>query len=208
MSRRRATRTAVAPIATKASAARAIGARSEFPVTGSGPSEPGTDVNERGVVVAGPLPVVAGPLVVVVVGALRLHRGWVNVLVSSVTAPFRAKARPCTVAPVVTVIEVSARMLPTNTELVPNVAELPTCQNTLQACAALINDTLLPELVMRLELVWKIHTEFGLPAPSSTNGPLRLKAPLLGAAYTPPRRTRFVRSAAVVASIERPAALL
>ena len=143
-----------------------------------------------------------------VVGALRSHSGWVNLLVSSVTAPLRAKARPCTVAPVVTVTDVSAKTLPTKVELVPSVAELPTCQNTLQACAPLISDTVLAEAVVSVESVWKIHTEFGLPAPSSTSGPVRLSAPLLGAAYTPPIRTRLARSAAVVASIDRPAASL
>ncbi len=54
-------------------------------------------------------------------------------LLSSVTAPFLANTRPCTVAPVVIVALVKARMVPTNIVVVPSVAELPTCQNTLQA---------------------------------------------------------------------------
>jgi hypothetical protein len=54
--------------------------------------------------------------------------GLVMVLVSKVTAPFRASVRPSTVALVVSVIEVNARMLPLNEEPVPSVAELPTCQ--------------------------------------------------------------------------------
>jgi hypothetical protein len=54
--------------------------------------------------------------------------GLVIVLVSRVTAPFLASVRPSTVAPVVSVIEVNARMLPLNEEPVPSVAELPTCQ--------------------------------------------------------------------------------
>ena len=54
--------------------------------------------------------------------------GLVMVLVSKVTAPFRASVRPSTVAPVVSVIEVNARMFPLNEEPVPSVAELPTCQ--------------------------------------------------------------------------------
>ena len=53
------------------------------------------------------------------------------VLVSSVTAPFRARALPFRiVAPVVSVILVSARMCPSKAVFVPSVAELPTCQNT------------------------------------------------------------------------------
>ena len=47
-----------------------------------------------------------------------------------------APARPITVAPVVAVMLVSARMLPMNAVLVPRVAELPTCQKTLHVAAA------------------------------------------------------------------------
>ena len=52
-------------------------------------------------------------------------------LVSSVTAPFRASALPFSVAPVVSVMSESASMLPLKVELVPSVAELPTCQKML-----------------------------------------------------------------------------
>ena len=53
-------------------------------------------------------------------------------LVSSVTAPFCARAAPqAMLAPVFSVMLVSARMSPTNDVVVPSVAELPTCQNTL-----------------------------------------------------------------------------
>jgi hypothetical protein len=69
---------------------------------------------------------VPGVDVVPVVAGEQL--GLVMVLVSKVTAPFRASARPSTVAPVVSVIEVNARMFPRNVEPVPSVAELPTCQ--------------------------------------------------------------------------------
>jgi hypothetical protein len=62
----------------------------------------------------------------------------VIVLVSSVTAPFWANTRPSTVTPVVTVISVNARMVPRKVEPVPSVAELPTCQKTLQDWAPLI----------------------------------------------------------------------
>ena len=53
-------------------------------------------------------------------------------LESRVTAPFRARALPEIVAFVVRLMLVSARMFPINEVLVPRVAELPTCQNTLQ----------------------------------------------------------------------------
>lgn len=53
--------------------------------------------------------------------------------VSIVTEPLRARARPTTSAPVSNVMLVSARMFPWNDVLVPSVAELPTCQNTLHS---------------------------------------------------------------------------
>lgn len=49
---------------------------------------------------------------------------------SMVTAPLRANTRPSTVAPVLRVIDVSAKIFPTKVVLVPRVAELPTCQKT------------------------------------------------------------------------------
>src|SRR5580698_3477895 len=56
-------------------------------------------------------------------------------LVSNVTAPLRAKALPQEmVAPVSSVMLVSARMSPTNVVAVPSVAELPTTQNTSVPC--------------------------------------------------------------------------
>jgi hypothetical protein len=54
--------------------------------------------------------------------------GGVIVFVSRVTAPFRASARPIIVAPVVIVMLVRAMTLPWKLVVVPNVAELPTCQ--------------------------------------------------------------------------------
>ncbi len=55
------------------------------------------------------------------------------------------------VVPVCTVAEVSARMLPTKVVLVPSVAELPTCQNTLQAWAPLIRLTVLLGAVISVD---------------------------------------------------------
>lgn len=66
-----------------------------------------------------------------------------KVLLSSVTEPLRARARPCTVASMLREMDVVAKMLPTNWEYDPRVAELPTCQNTLHACALLTSLTLL-----------------------------------------------------------------
>lgn len=46
----------------------------------------------------------------------------------SVTAPFLASTRPCTVTPVFSDADVSAKMVPEKSEYEPSVAELPTCQ--------------------------------------------------------------------------------
>src|SRR5687767_4285239 len=63
-------------------------------------------------------------------GIVLLSR--VIVLLSRVTAPLRANALPFMMfAPVSRVMLVSARICPSKSELVPSVAELPTCQNTL-----------------------------------------------------------------------------
>ena len=67
------------------------------------------------------------------VGTLKSQVGVVKVLLSSVTDPLIARARPWTVTPLVTVIEVKAMRFPAKTELVPSVAELPICQNTLHS---------------------------------------------------------------------------
>src|SRR5260221_5177648 len=58
-----------------------------------------------------------------------------------VTAPVRAKTRPVTLAPVVMVLLIFARMLPSKAVLVPSVVELPTCQNTFPAVAPLARTT-------------------------------------------------------------------
>jgi hypothetical protein len=49
-------------------------------------------------------------------------------LLSIVTAPFLASARPDRLAPVPKLMLVSATMLPLKAVPVPSVAELPTCQ--------------------------------------------------------------------------------
>jgi hypothetical protein len=126
--------------------------------------------------------VVDGCVVVVVTGVGGAQVGWRKVSVSNVTAPFRARALPWTVTPVVTVIDVSARMFPAKSEPVPSVAELPTCQKTLHSWAPLISVTVLADAVTSVESVWKMKTELGSPAPSSTSGPVRESADLLGPA--------------------------
>ena len=93
-------------------------------------------------------------------------------LVSSVTAPFRASARPMMFAPVFSVMLVSARMLPTNDVVVPSVAELPTCQNTLHGLPPLmrITDELLAVVSVLPILKMKMASAF--PCALSVSGPV------------------------------------
>jgi len=71
------------------------------------------------------------------------------------------------------VIDVSAMIVPTNVEPDPSVAELVTCQKTLQELAPLISFTLLDEAVTRADVAWKIQTELGSCWPSSVKVPVR-----------------------------------
>src|SRR5512141_191326 len=66
-------------------------------------------------------------------GATVEHVELVMVSSIRVTSPLRASARPSSVTPVAIVIEVRARIVPTKVEPEPRVAELVTCQKTLQA---------------------------------------------------------------------------
>lgn len=95
--------------------------------------------------------VVVGGGVVVDVGGGVPQLGRVMVLVSRVTAPLRANTRPFTVVPVCTEIEVNAIMVPTKVVLVPRVAELPTCQNTLHGEAPLMRATVLFDAVISVD---------------------------------------------------------
>ena len=77
----------------------------------------------------------------------------VMVLESMVTAAIRANARPSKVAPVVSVMDWSAMMVPENTEVVPIVAEVPTCQKMLKAWAPPARMTWRPEVVVSVEAI-------------------------------------------------------
>jgi hypothetical protein len=124
----------------------------------------GVAVGDGGGTVVGGVALGDGVGVIAQVGAVMLSS-------SRVTAPLRASARPATVSPVVTDIDVRARMLPEKAESVPRVAELPTCQKTLQAWAPSVRIMLLAESVMRVEGAWKMKTAFGSPPPSSVSEP-------------------------------------
>jgi hypothetical protein len=102
--------------------------------------------------------------------------GTVMVLESSVTAPFRASTLPCSVAPVSRVADVSAMMVPTKLLAVPRVAELPTCQKTLHACAPFSSATLLPDAEIKVEPAWKIKTASASPPPLRVTVPVSAMA--------------------------------
>src|SRR5665213_224255 len=133
-----------------------------------------------GAVVAGTVLVVAVTAGDVVVGvAAVVQAGTVMVLSSRVTPPLRARIRPCTVAPVCTVVEVRAMTVPTNVEFVPSVAELVTCQKTLHGCAPPMSATLLLDPVINVDAAWKMNTALGSPFPSRVTVPDRPIAPAL-----------------------------
>lgn len=90
-----------------------------------------------------------------------------------VTSPLRASARPLSVTPLFIVIDVRARMVPANVEPEPSVAELVTCQKTLQGWAPLMNRTVLEEAVTRSDVAWKIQTALGSFWPSRVRVPVR-----------------------------------
>jgi hypothetical protein len=124
------------------------------------------------VVLLGTVVVVLLGTVVVVVGDTAAHVETLIVLSSNVTAPLRASIRPLTVAPVFRVIEVRAMRVPTKLVVVPRVADEPTCQKTLHACAPFSSTTLLPEAVVSVEPAWRMKTAPALPPPLSVNAPV------------------------------------
>jgi len=131
--------------------------------------------------------------------------GRVMVLLSRVTAPFRASSRPATVAPVLAVIDVRAKMVPTNTEFVPRVAELPTWKKMLHGSAPLMSTMRLADAVIRVLADWKMNTALGLPCASSVSVPVRESVVPV---YTPATSVWPPRSAVTVAVGARPAASL
>lgn len=96
--------------------------------------------------------------------------GPVKVLVSNVTAPVCAKARPFNLAPVCRLIDVDARIVPINDVFVPSVAELTARHHTLQGLPPTI--LALPD-VIRSAADLKIQT----PVPVKVSVPDNRKAP-------------------------------
>ena len=123
-----------------------------------------------------PAPMVAGSNALanvgVVMGDAPAQPPLVMWLSSSVTSPFRAKALPNTFAPVCSAMSVSATIFPTKSALVPIVAELPTCQYTLQKLPPLIMRTVEPLWIVSADGTWKMNSAVGSPWASRVRVPL------------------------------------
>lgn len=93
-------------------------------------------------------------------------------LLSNVTAPLRAYRPELVAAPVLMVMDVSARMFPAKSVYVPRVAELPICQKMRHGCASFITSTEALLAVVRVLPIWKMKTLLGLPRPSRVSCPV------------------------------------
>ena len=90
----------------------------------------------------------------------------VIVLLSSVTAPFRAKALPQPiVAPVFRVMLWSAMIFPSNAVVVSRVAELTTCQINSSFEPGFSITTLEPGAVFSVLPIWNTYTALLAPPP-------------------------------------------
>ena len=69
-------------------------------------------------------------------------------LVSNLTAALSASALPCRLAPVSSVIDWRAMIVPLKMEFVPRVAALPTCQKMFWACGPPARMTCVPPKVV------------------------------------------------------------
>jgi hypothetical protein len=122
-------------------------------------------------------------VVVVVVGPGGAQVGTEMTLSFRVTAPVCAKTRPSTLAPESSVTEANARIVPTKDVVLPSVAELPTCQKTLQAWAPFSRTTDAADAVVKVDPAWKINTALGSPPAFKVSGPVSCMA--LAVSYTP-----------------------
>ena len=134
----------------------------------------GVNVGPPGVMVAVGVGVfvVVGAVVGVAVGAGGARQiKPVMVLVSNVTAPVCARARPFKLAPVCRLMDVSARIFPINEVFVPRVAELGTFHHTLHGSPP---TTLAVPEVMSVAADLKIQTP---DDPLRVSVPVNVKAP-------------------------------
>jgi hypothetical protein len=94
---------------------------------------------------------------------------------SMVTAPVFAKAPPQpSDTPVLRVMLVLARMLPSNPVPVPRVAELPTTQYTAAFAPTSDKVTVVLDPVMSVDGIRKTHSSLALPLPCRVTVPVKL----------------------------------
>ncbi len=93
------------------------------------------------------------------------------VLPAKVIVPLLASARPSKVAPVLKLMDCMAITVPLKTDVVPNVAELPTCQKILEAWAEPARITFLPDVVVSEDAIWMMNTASASPCASNVKSP-------------------------------------
>jgi len=108
------------------------------------------------------------------------------------TAPVLAKALPSMLAPVSKVIDCIAITVPLKTEVVPKVAELPTCQKMFDADAPPLRITLRPDVVVSVDAICIIKTAFAFPFASKVKSPDEMASDEVdlykpGVSVSPPR---------------------
>jgi hypothetical protein len=115
-----------------------------------------------------------------------------TLLVSSVTDPLKANTPPFEMAAVFNVTEIAAKMFPTKKLPVPKVAELPTCQYTLEGNAPPVSRMLEPVAVTKELPIRKYQTSLNEPVPASVKTPVTaaelLKLYVPGTNFMPPDR--------------------
>ena len=86
-------------------------------------------------------------------------------------APVVAKALPSSVAPVLNVMDCMAITVPLKTQVVPKVAELPTCQKIFDANAPPLRITLRPDVALSVDAICIMKTAFAFPFASNVRSP-------------------------------------
>ena len=126
-----------------------------------------------------------------------------------VTAPVLANALPSSDAPVLKEMDCMAMTVPLKTEVVPKVAELPTCQKIFEAMAFPLRITFRPEVVVSVEAIWKMKTAFGFPFASRVRSPEEMAREEVDL-YSPGERVRppIFPDNVTISVLVRPAASL
>src|ERR1051325_9369455 len=83
-------------------------------------------------------------------------------------------------------------IVPLKLEVVPRVADVPTCQKMLEALAPPLNVTWRPAVGVRVAAIWKMQTAFAFPCASSPRSPEEISSEPVdlykpGARVWPPR---------------------